>query len=105
MAACVQLCCMSKRWRITRHAIDVEWGCCGDNADSMLMRSIRDIQFEGHLCTRLFCCGRATITIHDGDATHREPLHLTTVRAKKLYHTMKDELRVQRSHAHDPRLD
>ena len=84
----MQLCCMTRKWRITRQAIDMEFGCCGSKADTMLMSHVRDISFAGNPCTRAFCCGRATITIHGRDATHPQT-KLTTQHAKPLYRQLK----------------
>ena len=104
-SSAVQLCCMAKHWRVSRHAIDVEYGCCGNDADSMLLSSVRDIQFEGSLCERMFCCGRANVRMHDGDPTSKQ-LNIKTTHAKRLYHTIRDEMHAQRRHhAHDAHRD
>lgn len=85
----VQLCCLTTRWRITDQVIDHRSGCCGSREDSLYVKRMRDIAYDGNCLKRCCCCGRATIVIYSSDRTHPE-LRLTTFGARGIYRALRD---------------
>lgn len=80
---------MSTKWRITDQVIDTRSGCCGGQEDSLYVKRMRDISYQGSCPQRVCCCGRATVVIFSSDRTHPE-LRLTTFGARAIYRALRD---------------
>lgn len=94
----VQLCCLSKKWKISEYQIELKSGCCGYQEDTLYTNRIKDISHESNCCLHVCCCGRGTVVMHVADVTHPE-LHLTTFGSRAIFKALKG-LQKQHHHQH-----
>ena len=51
----MQLCCVTRRWLVTKEMIQQQYGCCGSKEDTMYVKRIKDISFDSNC----FCSVRS----------------------------------------------
>lgn len=80
---------MSTKWYVTDQVIDTRSGCCGGKEDSLYIKRVRDISYDGNCLKSCCCCGRATIIIYSSDRTDPE-LRITTFGAREIYRAIRN---------------
>ena len=48
LGRCVQLCCVTRQWLVTKEMIQQQHGCCGSKEDTMYVKRIKDISFDSN---------------------------------------------------------
>lgn len=81
------LCCHTDKWCITNRRIDITYGCCGNEMDTLDIRRITDLHFHRNIWQ--CCCDRGTIIIYSDDNTSPR-LEITTFGMKQVFIQLKD---------------